>query len=87
MNELLRKRARYLLADTLHDPIIIFDKKNFLADYNREAAEKFSIGENNINVNKEVYLIDITAIVAISDVVIFLKFIVIKLYQFFLIYR
>ena len=27
MNELLRKRARYLLADTLQEPVLFFDKK------------------------------------------------------------
>ena len=41
MNELLRKRARYLLADTLHEPVLFFDKKNLLADYNKEAAVSF----------------------------------------------
>jgi len=50
MNELLRKRARYLLADTLHEPVIIFDKKNLLADYNKEAVEKFGLEVAKINV-------------------------------------
>ncbi len=50
MNELIRKRARYLLADTLNEPVLIFDTKNRLADFNKEAAEKFGISENDINV-------------------------------------
>lgn len=49
MNELLRKRARYLLADTLHEPIVLFDRKNFLADFNNEAAEKFGLDKEKIN--------------------------------------
>ena len=50
MNEFLRKRARYLLADTLHEPVVIFDKSNVLADFNKEAAEKFGLSENDLNV-------------------------------------
>ena len=49
MNELLRKRARYLLADTLKEPVIIFDKKELLADYNKEAAEKFDLNNAKLN--------------------------------------
>lgn len=49
MNELLRKRARYLLADALHEPVLIFDKKNLLADYNKEAAEKFGLDQSKKN--------------------------------------
>jgi len=45
MNVLLLKRARYLLADTLHDPVVLFDKKNLLADFNKEAAEKFGLSK------------------------------------------
>ena len=55
MNELLRKRARYLLADTLHEPVLFFDKKNLLADYNKEAAEKFGLSNKNINVMTREY--------------------------------
>lgn len=50
MNELLRKRARYLLADTLHEPIVFFDKNDILADYNKEAADKFGINVADLNV-------------------------------------
>jgi len=49
MNELLRKRARYLLIDALHDPVVLFDKKNLLADFNKEAAEKFGLISTNVN--------------------------------------
>lgn len=55
MNELLRKRARYLLADTLHEPVMIFDKKNILADFNKEAAEKFAVKETDLNVMTREY--------------------------------
>ncbi len=55
MNELLRKRARYLLADTLHEPVMIFDKKNILADFNKEAAEKFSVKDTDLNVMTREY--------------------------------
>lgn len=56
MNELIRKRARYLLADTLHEPVIIFDKKELLADFNKEAAEKFNLTDAKINVlTREVF--------------------------------
>ena len=55
MNELLRKRARYLLADTLHEPVLFFDKKNLLADFNKEAAEKFGLCNKNINVMTREY--------------------------------
>jgi response regulator RpfG family c-di-GMP phosphodiesterase len=49
MNELIRKRARYLLADTLHEPVLFFDKKNLLADFNKEAAEKFGLSVDKLN--------------------------------------
>lgn len=49
MNELLRKRARYLLADTLCEPIVIFDKKELLGDFNKEAAEKFDLNNAKLN--------------------------------------
>lgn len=55
MNELLRKRARYLLADTLPEPVLFFDKKNLLADFNKEAAEKFGLSNKNINVMTREY--------------------------------
>lgn len=55
MNELIRKRARYLLADTLREPVVLFDKKNLLADYNKEAAEKFGLSDKNINVMTREY--------------------------------
>jgi hypothetical protein len=50
MNELIRKRARYLLADTLLEPVLFFDKKNLLADFNKEAAEKFGLNEKMLNI-------------------------------------
>ena len=49
MNELLRKRARYLLADALREPVLIFDAKDLLSDYNKEAAEKFNLERTNLN--------------------------------------
>ena len=55
MNELIRKRARYLLADTLHEPVLIFDKKDLLADFNKEAAEKFALSDDKINVMTREY--------------------------------
>jgi len=55
MNELLRKRARYLLADALHEPIVIFDNKNLLADFNKEAAEKFELEKQDIDVMTREY--------------------------------
>ena len=55
MNELLRKRARYLLTDTLQEPVIIFDKKDILADFNKEAAEKIGMSDAQINVMTREY--------------------------------
>jgi len=55
MNELLRKRARYLLADTLQEPVLFFDKKDLLADFNKEAAEKFSLNKEDEEVMTREY--------------------------------
>ena len=55
MNELLRKRARYLLTDALHEPVILFDKKNLLADFNKEAADKFGLTEKDVDVMTREY--------------------------------
>jgi len=55
MNELLRKRARYLLTDALQEPVILFDKKNLLADFNKEASEKFGLTEKDVDVMTREY--------------------------------
>lgn len=55
MNELLRKRARYLLIDALHEPVVLFDKKNLLADFNKEASEKFGLVAKNKDVMTREY--------------------------------
>lgn len=55
MNELLRKRARYLLADTLQEPVLFFDKKDLLADFNQEAAEKFCLSKKDEEVMTRKY--------------------------------
>lgn len=40
---LLRKQARFLMANKLQEPIILFDIEERLADFNDEAAEKFNL--------------------------------------------
>ncbi len=52
----LRKQARYLMANKIQEPILLFDIDDRLADFNLEAAEKFNLSENDIcNLNRECF--------------------------------
>jgi len=44
----LRKKARYMMANKLQYPILLFDVKDYLADFNDEAAEKFELSEKDL---------------------------------------
>ncbi len=44
----VRKQARYMMANKLQEPILLFDIDNRLADFNSEAAEKFNLSDKNI---------------------------------------
>lgn len=44
----VRGYARYLLMDKLQDPVVLFDFKGRLADFNIEAAEKFELKQKDL---------------------------------------
>ncbi len=44
----LRKQARYLMANKLPEPIVLFDINDLLADFNSEAVEKFNLQESDL---------------------------------------
>jgi len=44
----LRKKARYLMANKLRDPILLFDVNDYLADFNSEAEEKFDLSPKDL---------------------------------------
>lgn len=44
----LRKKARYMMANKLQDPIVLFDVNDCLADFNSEAAEKFNLSDKDL---------------------------------------
>lgn len=44
----IRKHARYIMANKLQEPILLFDINDCLADFNNEAAEKFNLSDADI---------------------------------------
>jgi len=44
----IRKHARYMMANKLQEPIVLFDINNKLADFNNEAAEKFNLRDEDV---------------------------------------
>ena len=44
----LRNQARYMMANKLKEPLVLFDIKERLADFNIEAAEKFGLQEKDL---------------------------------------
>lgn len=52
----LRKEARYLMTNTLQEPMVLFDISDRLADFNVEAAEKFHLSEADLcNMTREYF--------------------------------
>lgn len=52
----IRKHARYMMANKLPEPILLFDIDNRLADFNGEAAEKFNLSDKDIgNMTRECF--------------------------------
>lgn len=45
----IRKHARYIMANKLQEPIVLFDINQMLADFNAIAAEKFNLNDTDIN--------------------------------------
>ena len=46
----VRAYARYLLMDKLQEPVVLFDINDRLADFNKEAAEKFELTSKDLDV-------------------------------------
>lgn len=42
------KLARYLMANKIQEPLVLFDNSDLLADFNEEAAEKFVLREKDL---------------------------------------
>lgn len=44
----LRKKARYMMANKLQEPLLLFDVNDYLADFNKEAADVFNLSKNDL---------------------------------------
>lgn len=56
----LRRHARYIMANKLQEPILLFDINNHLADYNKEAEKQFDLCEKDLGtMSREVFETDL----------------------------
>lgn len=49
MRKLVHKQARYLMANKIQEPLVLFDTRDRLADFNEEAAEKFELRKKDLH--------------------------------------